>query len=276
MDKILDGKLVANSLKEALKKEINDISEKLKLVVIQVGDDEASNIYINNKRKLCEEMQIDFELQKYEDISEEDLLNQIEFLNNNPKVTSILVQLPLPDYLDSKSIIEKIDYRKDVDGLTSINVGKLYNKEKSILPCTAYGIIKLLEYYNIKLEGKRVTIIGRSNLVGIPLFKLLTDRNCTVSLCHSKTKDLKSYTKDSDIAVVAVGKVGLLTQDMIKEKSILIDVGINRVNGKVVGDITKECLNNCEMMTPVPGGVGPMTVIMLINNIIECYRIQRN
>lgn len=275
MEKILNGKEVANSLKSTLKDELNLIDKKLKLVVIQVGNDEASNVYVNNKKKLCEEMNISCEHLRYEKITEEELLDKIDELNNDLNVTSILVQLPLPDYLDSKKIIDRIDYKKDVDGLTSINIGRLYNNEKAIIPCTAYGIIKLLDYYKIPLEGKRITIIGRSSLVGIPLFKLLTDRNATVSLCHSKTKDLKEYTLNSDIVVVAVGKKGLLTKDMVKEDSILVDVGINRVDNKLYGDIDSDVVEKCAMITPVPGGVGPMTVVMLINSIIDCYYLNK-
>lgn len=275
MEKIMDGKLVANELKSKFKEKINLLNDKLKLVVIQVGNDEASTIYVNNKKKLCEEVGIDFNHLKYENISEQQLLDKIEELNNDKTVTGILVQLPLPINLNSKKIIEKIDYRKDVDGLNSINVGKLYNREECIIPCTAAGIIMLLDYYNIQLEEKNVTIIGRSNLVGIPLFKLLTDRNCTVTLCHSKTKNLKEHTINSDIVVVAVGKKGLLTKDMVKDNSILIDVGINRIDNKLYGDIDQAVLEKCSMLTPVPGGVGPMTVVMLINNVIKCYELNK-
>lgn len=274
--KIINGKEVSINLKENLKKEIGKIKDKLKLVVIQVGNNEASNVYVSKKGQLCKEMNIDFELLKYDNISETDLLKEIEKLNDDKKVTSILVQLPLPKEINETKIIEAIHYKKDVDGLNSINIGKLYSGEKSIIPCTALGIIRLLESYNIPLEGKKATIIGRTKLVGIPLMKLLLDKNCTVSMCHSKTNNLKEYVKNSDILIVAAGKKELIKKSMIKKDAIIIDVGITRDNNKLYGDVDfHSCSKKCSMITPVPGGVGPMTVIMLINNIIECYKLQK-
>lgn len=274
--KIINGKEISNSLKSNLQEEINKIEDKLKLVVIQVGNNEASNVYVSKKEQLCKEMNIDFELLKYKTIKEEELIKKIKDLNNDKKVTSVLVQLPLPKEINEKNIIETINYKKDVDGLSSNNIGKLYCGEKSIVPCTALGIIKLLEYCNINLEGKNATIIGRTKLVGIPLMKLLLDKNCTVNICHSKTKDLIKYTKQADILVVAAGKKELINRNMIKKDVVIIDVGITREDKKLYGDVNyNSCIKKCSLITPIPGGVGPMTVIMLINNVIECYKLQK-
>ncbi len=277
MDKIIDGKLVSGIIKENLKKEIATLDEKLTLVVIQVGNNEASNIYVNNKIKLCNEIGINSIYKKYEDIDEKSLIKEIEKFNNDSSINGILVQLPLPDSFNTKKVINSISYKKDVDGLTSINLGKLYNNEESIIPCTAKGVMKLLDYYNVLLESKKVSIVGRSTLVGIPLFKLLLDRNCTVVMCHSKTKDLKSILKESDIIISATGKKGLITRDMVKEGSVVIDVGISRIENKIYGDVCfDEVLEKASLITKVPGGVGPMTVICLMENTLDCYKIQKN
>ena len=277
MNKIIDGKLVSSIIKENLKKEISSLDEKLTLVVIQVGNNEASNIYVNKKIKLCNEMGINSIYKKYDDIDEENLIKEIEKFNNDSSINGILVQLPLPDSFNTKKVINSISYKKDVDGLTSINLGKLYNNEESIIPCTAKGIMKLLDYYNVLLEGKKVSIVGRSNLVGIPLFKLLLDRNCTVVMCHSKTKDLKSILKESDIIISATGKKGLITCDMVKEGTVVIDVGISRIENKIYGDVCfDEVEERASLITKVPGGVGPMTVICLMENTLDCYKIQKN
>lgn len=277
MNKIIDGKLVSSIIKENLKKEISSLDEKLTLVVIQVGNNEASNIYVNKKIKLCNEMGINSIYKKYDDIDEENLIKEIKKFNNDSSINGILVQLPLPDSFNTKKVINSISYKKDVDGLTSINLGKLYNNEESIIPCTAKGIMKLLDYYNVLLEGKKVSIVGRSNLVGIPLFKLLLDRNCTVTMCHSKTKDLKSILKESDIIISATGKKGLITRDMVKEGTVVIDVGISRIENKIYGDVCfDEVEERASLITKVPGGVGPMTVICLMENTLDCYKIQKN
>ncbi|MDD5979494.1 MAG: bifunctional 5,10-methylenetetrahydrofolate dehydrogenase/5,10-methenyltetrahydrofolate cyclohydrolase [bacterium] len=277
MNKIIDGKLVSSIIKENLKKEISSLDEKLTLVVIQVGNNEASNIYVNKKINLCNEIGINSIYKKYDDIDEEILIKEIEKFNNDSSINGILVQLPLPDSFNTKKVINSISYKKDVDGLTSINLGKLYNNEESIIPCTAKGIMKLLDYYNVLLEGKKVSIVGRSNLVGIPLFKLLLDRNCTVTMCHSKTKDLKSSLKESDIIISATGKKGLITRVMVKEGTVVIDVGISRIENKIYGDVCfDEVEERASLITKVPGGVGPMTVICLMENTLDCYKIQKN
>lgn len=277
MNKIINGKEIADNLKKEIKQEITNISDKLKLVVVQVGNNPASNVYINKKRQLCEEMGIDFELKKFETITEDDLIKEIEKLNNDKDVTSILIQLPLTPNINETRVIEKITPQKDVDGLTSKNLGQLFTKQQAIIPCTALGVIKLFEKENIDLEGKHVVVVGRSKLVGIPLISLLLTKNATVTICHSKTKNLSEETKKADILIVAIGKKEYISKEMIKEDAIIIDVGINRCEDKIYGDVAfSEVYDKCKKITPVPKGVGPMTVIMLINNIIECYKIQNN
>ena len=277
MDKIIDGKLVRETVKDMLKKEISELKEELTLAVIQVGNNEASNIYVNNKIKLCNEVGINSIHEKLDDITEEELIKKIEILNEDESVHGILVQLPLPDNFDAKKVINTISYLKDVDGLTTTNIGKLFNDEDSIIPCTALGVMKLLNYYNIDLEGKNVAIVGRSTLVGRPLFKLLLDKNATVTMCHSKTKNLEDVLKTKDIIISATGKKGLITSDMVKEGAILIDVGITRADNEIYGDIDFDNVyEKVSFITKVPGGVGPMTVICLMENTLNCYKLQKN
>lgn len=276
MNKIINGKEIREALKQELQDKINKISESLKLVVIQVGDDPASNVYIKNKKKLCEELGILCEHKKFLEITEQELIQEIDNLNNDKTVTGILVQLPLPPEIDETKIIEKISPLKDVDGLTSQNMGKLFTGNKALVPCTALGIIKMLEYLNIDLQGLNVTVVGRSKLVGLPLIALLLNKNCTVTVCHSKTKNLPEKTKNADVLIVAVGQKELITKDYVKDDAIVIDVGINRYQNKLYGDCNfNELLPKCKYITPVPGGVGLLTVIMLINNIIEAYYLQK-
>ena len=272
---IIEGKKVRESLKKELEEKINNIESKLKLVVFEVGDNPASRIYVKNKQKLCEEMNIEFDLRKYDDISETELINEIENCNSDKSVTGILVQLPLPSNINEKNVIEAIDYRKDVDGLTSKNVGKLSLGEKCLTACTALGIIKMLEYENIDPKGKNVVIIGRSKLVGLPLAQLFLKKDATVTICHSKTENLKEITKTADILVVAIGKKQYINNEYIKDGATVIDVGINRDDKKIYGDCDFESVKDkAEYITPVPGGVGVMTVTMLINNLIEAYYLQ--
>lgn len=276
MNKIINGSKIREVLKQELQNEINKISNTLKLVVIQVGDDPASNVYIKNKKKLCEELGILCEHKKFIKIQEEELIKEIDILNSDKTVTGILVQLPLPKEIDETKIIEEISPVKDVDGLTSQNMGKLFTGNKSLVPCTALGIIKMLEYLNINLQGLNVTIVGRSKLVGLPLIALLLNKNCTVTVCHSKTKNLKEQTSKADILIVAIGQKEFITKDYVKEDAIIIDVGINRYQDKLYGDCNfNELLPKCKYITKVPGGVGLLTVIMLINNIIEAYYLQK-
>jgi len=276
MDKKINGKEIQAKLKQELKEKINKLKEKLKLVVIQVGNDPASEVYIKNKKNLCEEMGIVCEHIKYDTITQEKLLEKIKELNNDKEVTGILVQFPIPKDIDENKITEAIAPEKDVDGLTSKNMGKLFKGEKSLVPCTALGVMEILKYKNIDLQGKKVTIVGRSNLVGLPLIALLLKENATVTTCHSKTINLKEETNKADIVIVAIGKKEFITEEYIKQGAIVIDVGINRHEGKLYGDNKYDSLyEKCSYITPVPGGVGPLTVTMLINNIYEAYNLQK-
>jgi len=277
MTKILSGKECSMFYKEQIKKEIENINQKLKLVVIRIGNDEASEIYVNSKKKACLEIGIDCEEIHFDEtVTNEIVIKKINELNNNQDVTSILVQLPIPKHLNVHQIINTIDYKKDVDGLTTINIGKLNNNQNGIIPATPKGIMKLLEYYNIDLESKHVVVVGRSNLVGKPLVPLLLNKNATISVCHSKTNSLHNFTRSADVLICAVGKKELITCDMVKKDVIIVDVGINRVDGKIYGDIDFENVSQISSaITPVPGGVGVMTVTSLLMNIVECYNFQQ-
>ena len=274
MDKIINGKEISKRIKEELKQEIEVFSRKPSLVVIQVGNDIASDVYIEGKKKASLEVGIDFKHLKYEeDVTEEVLIEKIQELNSDDMVDGILLQLPLPKHLNEVKIINYIDPSKDVDGLTITNIGKLTNKIDGLVSCTPLGIMELLSAYNVELEGKHVVIVGRSNLVGKPLISLFLNNNATVTVCHSKTKDLSEYTKQADILVVAVGKQNLINRDMIKKGCVIVDVGINRVEGKLYGDVYYlDVFDKVSLITPVPGGVGPMTVTMLLKNVVKCYK----
>lgn len=268
---ILDGKKLRDELLVQYKEKIKEEKLNITLAIILVGNNEASKLYIKNKEKYCTEVGI--KVDKYlldEDTIEEVLINLIKDLNEDEKVTGIILQSPVPDGIDFDKCSGMILPSKDVDGFTKDNVYNLYLNKKSILPCTVKGIIKLLEYYNIEINGKNVAIIGRGNIVGKPLAMALENRNATVSLLHSKTKDLKMFTKDADIVVVACGIPKLLKKEMIKEGSVVIDVGISRVDGKIVGDIDFDNIKDIALfVTPNPGGIGPMTIAMIIDNLIE-------
>lgn len=268
---ILDGKKLRDELLVQYKEKIKEEKLNITLAIILVGNNEASKLYIKNKEKYCTEVGI--KVDKYlldEDTSEKVLINLIKDLNEDEKVTGIILQSPVPNGIDFDKCSGMILPSKDVDGFTKDNVYNLYLNKKSILPCTVKGIIKLLEYYNIEINGKNVAIIGRGNIVGKPLAMALENRNATVSLLHSKTKDLKMFTKDADIVVVACGIPKLLKKEMIKEGSVVIDVGISRMDGKIVGDIDFDNIKDIALfVTPNPGGIGPMTIAMIIDNLIE-------
>lgn len=268
---ILDGKKLRDELLVQYKEKIKEEKLNITLAIILVGNNEASKLYIKNKEKYCTEVGI--KVDKYlldEDTNEEVLINLIKDLNEDEEVTGIILQSPVPNGIDFDKCSGMILPSKDVDGFTKDNVYNLYLNKKSILPCTVKGIIKLLEYYNIEINGKNVAIIGRGNIVGKPLAMALENRNATVSLLHSKTKDLKMFTKDADIVVVACGIPKLLKKEMIKEDSVVIDVGISRVDGKIVGDIDFDNIKDIALfVTPNPGGIGPMTIAMIIDNLIE-------
>ena len=276
MTKLLSGIECRNKLKENLTKKINKIKEKITIAVISVGNNEASKIYIKNKIKECQSVNIECQHLHFEKSTTNELIKLITKLNQDKNITGILVQLPLPKNIEENKVINTIDYKKDIDGLTKSNIAKLYSNQKGIIPCTAKGIIDLLEYNKIEIEGKNITIIGRSNLVGKPLTLALLNKNATVTTCHSKTKDLKKQTKKADIIIVAVGKPNLIKKEMISKNSIIIDVGINRINGKIAGDVDKSVYKKCKAITPVPGGVGPMTVYEVLSNTLECYELQKN
>lgn len=277
---LLDGKKLAEKIKHQIKHEIlNTVSKGYrppKLAVILVGDNPASQIYVNKKIKDCKEVGIESVAHFLPaDITQIELLEIIGSLNGDDDVDGILVQLPLPPHINTLEVIEYINPKKDVDGFHPENMGKLATGRKDgILPCTPYGVMRLLQEYNIDHTGKDVVVVGASNIVGKPMAMLfLQDEKATVTICHKNTKDLKSHTQKADILVVATGVPQLIKADMVKEGAVVVDVGINRVNGKIVGDTDFENLKNkVYAITPVPGGVGPMTVAMLLQNTLEIYK----
>ena len=272
---IIDGKKLAKEYRMKLKIRCEDLKNKginPKLAVIMVGNDKASQVYVRNKSKACEEIGIIFE--EYlldENIKQEELINLIERLNQDDSVNGILLQSPIPNNLDINEAFQKISPNKDVDGFNPLNVGKLALNQDTFVSCTPYGIMKMFEAYNVDLTGKNVTIIGRSNIVGKPLIQCCLNKNATVTVCHSKTKNLKEHTQNADILIVAIGKAKFVTEDMVKDGAVVIDVGINRdENGKLTGDVDFENVEKkASYITPVPGGVGPMTIAMLMNNVIK-------
>ena len=274
---ILDGKKLRDKKMEELKGKLVSLKEKCGLLVIQVGNDEASNIYVRNKQKLATSLGYDFWHEVYDEkISEDALINAIQDYNNVDNIDGIIVQMPLPKHLDSSKILNSILPSKDVDGLTYINQGRLMQNAMGLVPCTPKGIIDLLEEYNIPISGANVVVIGRSVLVGKPLEMLLINKDATVSLLHSKTNNIAEYTRNADIVIVAVGKKDFLTKDMVKDKAVVIDVGINRDNGKVCGDVKfDEVSTVASYITPVPGGVGPMTVCELMENVYLAHQLRR-
>jgi methylenetetrahydrofolate dehydrogenase (NADP+)/methenyltetrahydrofolate cyclohydrolase len=274
----IDGKIISTKIKEELKAEIKTYMIKPCLAVIQIGNDEASNVYISAKQKACSEVGIYLKHIKFDEDSREiEIINKIIELNNDEYVHGILLQLPIPEKFNEEKLINYISRNKDVDGLTDINVGKLINNKKCLVSCTPQGIIKLLEESSVSIPGKNVVIVGRSKLVGKPLISLFLNNDATVTVCHSKTNNLKEFTKNADILVVAVGKKHLITEDMVKKDSVVIDVGINRIDGKLYGDVDYENVKNkVSLITPVPGGVGPMTVAMLLCNVNTVYKNLNN
>ncbi len=269
---ILDGKKLRDKIFENLKQRLNNMSEKPTLAVILLGENPASQIYVRNKKKTAENLGINSIVINYPaDISEKILLDKIQELNNDNKITAILVQLPLPKHIDKFKIIDAIAPEKDVDGLTPYNSGKLFSGEEPyVYPCTPKGILLLLDEYNIELAGKHVVVIGRSNLVGKPVAQMLLNRNATVTMCHSHTKNLSDITKTADIVVSAVGK-NIIGEKMLKSDCVVVDVGIFKdVNGKICGDVDFASASKiAAYISPVPGGVGPMTIASLMLNTVE-------
>ncbi len=271
---ILDGRRIAQEIQKELSPKVKELKEEgvtPGLAVIRVGEEPASAIYVRNKKKKALELGIYFEEHALpENTVQDELINLIEGLNENPMLDGIVLQLPLPQHLDEKRILERISPVKDVDGFHPLNMGRLLKGEPSFIPATPRGIVELLDRYQIPLEGKRAAVVGRSDIVGKPLAFLLLSRNATVTICHSKTKDLSLITKEGDILVIALGKPGFIKERMVKEGSVVIDVGINRVGNRIVGDVDFEKVKEkASHITPVPGGVGPMTIIMLLSNVIK-------
>ena len=277
---IIDGKELAKKVKEELKVECEELKKNAvnpRLAVIMVGDNPASKVYVKNKSKACETVGIEYEEHLLDDnTTQEQLNNLILELNKNSKIHGILLQSPVPNTLDINEAFKLISDKKDVDGFNPNSVGKLVIGEDTFISCTPFGVMKMFEEYNIELEGKDVVIIGRSNIVGKPLMQCCLNKNATVTICHSKTKDLVSHTKRADIIIAAIGKPEFVTKDMIKQGAVVIDVGINRTEeGKLVGDVDFENIEKiASYITPVPGGVGPMTIAMLMNNVIKAAKKQ--
>ncbi len=278
--KILDGKQTSLKISEKIQKEIQEYidSEKRasKLDILLVGDDFGSQKYVEMKSKKAQELGIQCEVHRFEeDIQEKEIVRLIEELNRNDEIDGVMVQLPLPSHINEKNILEKILPSKDVDGLTSVNLGKLFkNDPTAIAPATAKGILELLKEYEIEIDGKSAVVIGRSDIVGLPTVALLQNENATVTVCHSHTKDLKEVCKRADILVVGIGKAEFIDMEYVKEGSVVIDVGTNKnEEGKLVGDVDFESVKNIvEYITPVPGGVGPMTISCLLSNLLDAYK----
>ena len=275
---IIDGKKVSSHIKDNIAAEVKILKNKTGktpgLAVVLVGDDPASAVYVKNKNKTCKNIGFQsFEHILPENTSENKLLNLINELNNDDQVNGILVQLPLPSHISSKKILVSINPQKDVDGFHLENVGRLVTGNALFKPCTPAGIIKLLDEYKIEIEGKNAVIIGRSNIVGKPVSFLLLERNATVTICHSRTKDLPSITRSADILIAAIGKPNFVSLDMVKNNAVVIDVGINRLDGKLVGDVDFASVSKqASLITPVPGGVGPMTIAMLMENTLQAFK----
>lgn len=278
MYQIIDGKKISQEIKDELREKMAELKQKGEsrcLAVIQIGDDPASSVYVNNKKKACEYIGIDSESYHLpEETTEKELLELIDELNRKPEVNGILVQLPLPKQIDENKILLAISPEKDVDGFHPVNVGNLSIGRPGFVSCTPAGVIQLLKRSGIEIEGKECVVLGRSNIVGKPMAMLLLRENGTVTVCHSRTKDLKEITKRADILVAAIGKPKFIDADYVKEGAVVIDVGIHRnENGKLCGDVDFESVApHCAAITPVPGGVGPMTIAMLMNNCVEGIR----
>lgn len=280
MYQLIDGKLLAQKTREKLKKEVEDlkaINIVPKLAVILVGNDPASKVYVRNKSKACQEVGIEYEeILLDENTTMDKLLSIIKKLNDRKDINGILLQSPIPKGLNIQEAFNLIDYRKDVDGFNPINIGKLLTGQDCFISCTPFGIMKMFEEYNINLTGKNAVVIGRSNIVGKPMSHCLLNKNATVTICHSRTKNLAEITKRADILVAAIGKAEFVKADMVKEGAVVIDVGINRTEeGKLKGDVDFENVSKkASYITPVPGGVGPMTIAMLMNNVVKAAKMQ--
>lgn len=280
MLELIDGKELSKKIRKKLKKEVLELKEKgvnPKLAVIMVGNDPGSTVYVRNKSKACEKVGIEFEEFLFgEDTTEEKLLEVINKLNKDNTINGILLQSPVPNHIDINKAFRTISPDKDVDGFNPINVGNLTIGEDAFISCTPYGIVKMFEEYNIELEGKNAVILGRSNIVGKPMIQCMLNKNSTVTVCHSKTRNIKEITRNADVLISAIGRPKFVTEDMVKEGAVVIDVGINRLDdGSIVGDVDFENVKEkTSYITPVPGGVGPMTIAMLLNNVVKATKIQ--
>ena len=279
MYKIIDGKIISGSVKDRVAKEVAELKQKgitTGLAVIIVGEDPASKVYVANKKKACEALGIiSEEYALPENTTQEELLALIDTLNKKESINGILCQLPLPKHLNEDEVINAILPEKDVDAFHPQNVGKIMLGDYDFVPCTPAGIMEMLDYEGIDISGKTCVVIGRSNIVGKPMGMLLLHKNGTITICHSRTKDLASVCKKADILVAAVGRPNFVTADMVKDGAVVIDVGINRVDGKLVGDVDFNAVKDkCAAITPVPGGVGPMTIAMLMQNTVTASKKQ--
>ena len=279
---LIDGKSVSAKVKEEAKAEVSALNEQgieVALAVIIVGNDPASKVYVGNKKKACEVCGIrSVEYALGEETTQEELLSLIDKLNNDKAINGILCQLPLPKHLDEVAVIERISSKKDVDCFSNVNVGKLWTGDYTFKPCTPAGVMELLKAYDIDVEGKNCVVIGRSNIVGKPMAALLLEKNATVTVCHSRTRNLKEVCALADLIVAAVGRAGFVTADMVKDGAVVIDVGINRnENGKLCGDVDFENVKEkASFITPVPGGCGPMTIAVLMQNTVSAAKKQNN
>ena len=280
MTVLIDGKELAKKVRGNLKIECEELKNngiKSKLAVIMVGDDPASKVYVRNKSRACEDVGIEYEEYLLDsNTSQKELIDLIEKLNQDDTINGILLQSPIPSNLDINEAFKTIAPEKDVDGFNAVNVGKLVLGQDTFVSCTPYGIMKMFEEYNIDLTGKNVVILGRSNIVGKPLIHCCLNKNATVTTCHSKTQNIKEIASKADILISAIGKTHFVTEDMVKENAVVIDVGINRLDdGKITGDVDFEKVKEkAQFITPVPGGVGPMTIAMLMNNVIKATKRQ--
>lgn len=275
MAHIIDGKAIAKEIRQQIKDQVTHLIAAGRnppgLAVVIAGNDPASRVYVNSKKKACADVGIYSEEHALpETVSEQELIALIHQFNRNPKINGILVQLPLPDKIDERKVIDSIDPKKDVDGLHPISVGNLLIGTPTFVPCTPEGIMVLLQKTGVELKGKRAVVIGRSNLVGKPVAVLLLAQHATVTICHSRTKDLPTVAREADILVVAIGKPNFINGDAVKPGAVVIDVGVNRVDDKLVGDVEFESASKVAgYITPVPGGVGPMTIAMLLQNTLQ-------
>jgi len=279
---LIDGKSLANKVQNTVSLDVEKLKQEKNIVpglaVILIGDDPASHAYVKMKAKACEKVGFYSITHNMPDsISQDEIIATIEMMNNNPRIDGILVQLPLPKHVDTDKILEVIDPKKDVDGFHAYNVGRLVTKLDAFVACTPLGVMKMFEEYNIELQGQDVCVVGASNIVGKPMAALLLNANATVTVTHIHTKDLKAHTSKADIIVVGVGVAGLIKKDMVKEGAIVIDIGMNRLeDGTLTGDVDFEMVSpKCSYITPVPGGVGPMTIAMLLSNTLKAAKARK-